>query len=183
VMHRPDVRLRELVPFIAPRGASPQMRVVRRPRVVIHPGGALHRRWPVAHYTAIAQRLIQQRGASIAIIGGAPERPLGAALEADILRLCPGSQVENWCGCSLNETVRVVSEAILYVGNNAGPMQIAVAVGTPVVGVFLQLDRHFSGPDAAGDEHGVVARERLEDISVDDVWDAIAPRWRDARVS
>lgn len=193
VLHRPDARLGELVPFIAPRGESPPApaptpapapaRAMRRPRVVLHPGGAPHRRWPVERYAAIAQRLVQRRGASIAIIGGAPERALGATLQAEIARLCPDSIVENCCGCSLDETVRVVSEAVLYVGNNAGPMQIAVAVGTPVVGVFLQLDRHFSGPDAAGDEHAVVARERIEDVSVDDVWQAIEPRARTARVS
>lgn len=183
VTYRPDARLGEFVPFIAPRGETVRALAARPARVVIHPGGALHRRWPMERYAAIAHRLVQQRGASITIIGGAPERPLGAALEEEIRRLHPESQVENACGCSLNDTVRIVSDAILYVGNNAGPMQIAVAVGTPIVGVFLQLDRHFSGPDAAGEEHHVVARERIDDISVAEVWDAIVPRWPTARVS
>lgn len=172
---RDDLVLEELVPWVRFRDEAPQA-PASGPRVTIHPGGPPIKRWPVEKYAEIARMLVQHYGASLYIIGGKPEAELADQIARTVQEAVPGASATNCCGGSLNDTMNCIARSALYVGSNTGPYQIAVALGVPVIGVFREQDRWFSGPDAAGERHCVVSRPVLANLSVDEVWSAIERR-------
>jgi len=127
---RKDFKLAEMVPFIR---FSDTLQTGEGPRVTFHAGGPAHRRWPVERFAELGRMLIQRYGATVYIIGGEEEQDLARQIKKSIDRVVPDGKVLNCCGCSLNETMNYVAHSQLYVGNNAGTLQIAVALGTPVV--------------------------------------------------
>lgn len=98
-------------------------------RVVALAPGAAHatKRWPVAHWIALADRL---RGAGFApiVLGGPDDRGIARQLAA---------HAESAAGeCSLQETGALLARAACCVANDTGVMHMATAVGTPVVALF-----------------------------------------------
>ena len=59
----------------------------------------------------------------------------------------------------LDELATTIAQARLFVGNDTGPMHLAVAVGTPVVAVFGATDPDRNGPYGEGHLSVVVERE------------------------
>ena len=91
--------------------------------------GAAHatKRWPVAHWIALADRL---RGAGYApiVVGGPDDR--GSAQQL-------AGHAESAAGeCSLQETGALLARATVLVSNDTGVMHMATGVGTPVVALF-----------------------------------------------
>ena len=179
---RLDLELEELVPFIRFEDAGLPI-APKGPLVVMHPGGPPKKRWRPEGYAAIGRKLVQELGAVIFIIGGWPEKELGEQLRKEIVAACPEGQVINCCGAVMNETITYVSRSTMYVGNNAGPIYLAMALGIPIVGVFRGKDRSFSGPDAVGDQHRLVSRENIDEVPVNEVWSTIEGRWREIAAS
>jgi lipopolysaccharide heptosyltransferase II len=98
-------------------------------RLVALAPGAAHatKRWPVAHWIALADRL---RGAGFApiVVGGPDDRGIARQLAA---------HAESAAGeCSLQETGALLARAAACVANDTGVMHMATAVGTPVVALF-----------------------------------------------
>lgn len=91
--------------------------------------GASKRQWPIESYRELCSWLHQQYGARFLLIGGRGEEALGAKLEAML-----GFEVLNLIGqTTLRQLASLLKRAALFVGNDAGPMHIASAVGIPVV--------------------------------------------------
>ena len=91
--------------------------------------GAAHatKRWPVAHWLALADRL---RGAGYApIVVGGPDDRGGAQQLAGHAESAAGE-------CSLQETGALLARAAVLVTNDTGVMHMATGVGTPVVALF-----------------------------------------------
>lgn len=89
--------------------------------IVIHAGGSReYQRWPLKNFVALANRLAQTHAVRWIAQGNE------AGLEDAVQRVKTAS---------LDELVRVIAGARLFVGNNSGPMHIAEACGTP--GVIL----------------------------------------------
>jgi ADP-heptose:LPS heptosyltransferase len=183
LMRRPDARIAELVPYVRYKEQRVPALMTRKPIVTMHPGGPPKKRWRPDGYASIGQRLVERYDAAIVLIGGAPEAELAEQIKTHILRECPGADVFNSCGASTDETLTCIAQSTLYVGNNAGPLHFAVALGTPVIAVFRGKDRWFSGPDAASDIHHVVWSETIDDVSVSEVWDTIDVHWRGTRIA
>lgn len=102
------------------------------PFVALMPGAEFGpaKRWPPAHYAALAATLMQ-RGSAVALLGSAGDAPAGVAIAG----LAPG--VIDLCGrTALADAVDLLSAARLAVSNDSGLMHIAAAVGTPVVGLY-----------------------------------------------
>jgi lipopolysaccharide heptosyltransferase II len=89
--------------------------------------GAAHatKRWPIAHWIALAQRL---RGAGYAVVpvGGPDDRGLAQQLAAD----SPAGEF------SLQETGALLARARVVVSGDTGVMHMATGVGAPVVALF-----------------------------------------------
>jgi len=94
--------------------------------LLLAPGGAPHRpekRWPAAHFAALA-RQAAAAGVAPVVLGGAVERPLGAAIAA----AAPGT-LDLTGRTSLADLVALGARALHAVGNDTGPMHAIVAGG------------------------------------------------------
>ena len=108
------------------------------------------RQWPEGSFAALGTTLVAA-GFRIVIIGGGSDRPLGDRVAAEI-----GAAAVNTCGkTGVGELGAVLMRAAALVTGDTGPMHMAVAVGTPVVGLFFGPASPFdTGPYAA--DHVVV---------------------------
>jgi heptosyltransferase I len=107
---------------------------------ILNPGaGWPSKMWPAERYGEVARRLAAEHGlASVAVWGGAAEKPLGEAIVAasgGAARLAPPTTV--------SELAALCRRADLFLGSDTGPMHLAVAVGAPTVSLHgtSQADR------------------------------------------
>lgn len=109
----------------------------RGPMVMLHPGARYwFKTWPPERFAALANRLIEQRHATVLIGGGPQEQPIAKAIEV----MAHPSIVSLVGAIDLREYAALVKRCALFVGNDNGAMHIAAAVGTPVVGLFGPSD-------------------------------------------
>ena len=126
----PDTSLRVCAAW-AERGAE---LLEDGPWIALNPGASYGsaKQWLPARYAAVGERLGQETGARIAILGSAAERPLGEAIAA-AMREKP----KLLCGeTSLADLVGVLARLQLLVTNDSGPMHLASALGVPLVAIF-----------------------------------------------
>lgn len=131
------------------------------------------RNWPVERYVALARHAITKHGMRVLLTGGPTEleRGYGAAIQRE-LPACV-----NLIGqTSLKQLLALLEGAAVLVSPDSGPVHMANAVGTPVIGLYAT-----SNPDRTGPYYGrewVVNRypdalRKFLDRSVDEVrWGA-----------
>lgn len=101
---------------------------------VLHPGsGGSAREWPARLFGELAARLSDE-GFAVVVTGTAGELPKVNAVVA----ASGGSAVSLAGMLSIKELAALVRRARLFVANSTGPLHLAVAVGTPVVGLYPQ---------------------------------------------
>jgi ADP-heptose:LPS heptosyltransferase len=102
---------------------------------VVHPGsGGSARDWPPERFASLAGSLAGE-GVMVLVTGSAAERPLVDR----VISTC-GSGVIGAAGVfDLHELAAMLSACSLFVGNSSGPLHLAVAMGTPVVGLYPQI--------------------------------------------
>jgi lipopolysaccharide heptosyltransferase II len=126
------------------------------PVAVLHPGGRARvsaRRWELRRYGELASRLIAEMDAGVILVGDDTERPM---LETAASAIGAGTAV--LAGeATLRETAAVIERCSLFIGNDSGPLHIAAAVGTPVVGIYGPTDARRTAP--YGVPHEVVAAD------------------------
>lgn len=95
-------------------------------------------RWPIPHFQKIATRLQDDLDARLILTGGPQEveivKSLGRGLSKPFLDLAGRT--------NLTELAAVAQRCRVFVCPDSGPMHLAAAVGTPVVGIFA-LDEDF----------------------------------------
>jgi len=137
---------------LRPRVESPVMRG-ESPLVVLHPGSGDNfpgRRWPPRNFADLARRL-DAGGARVVLTGSAREQ--GIANEVAAQAGCPALDLPllNLAGSlSLDELVALLSEADLLVSNDTGPVHLASALRTPVLGLYGPNTPRLYGPLSAG---------------------------------
>lgn len=151
--HQPEFReavahLRfQFYPALPPPPGRPVIRVPQqaRTRIVVHPfSGSPVKDWPLERWDQLAERL----GAEFAI--GRDRQPLFDDLY----------QLACW-----------LATAKVYVGNDSGITHLAAAVGTPVVALFGPTDPAIWAPREP--RVVIIKKDRLEEITVDDVTAAV----------
>ncbi|MDX2037305.1 MAG: glycosyltransferase family 9 protein [Isosphaeraceae bacterium] len=167
------------------RWARERLGALPRPLLVLNPGARwLTKRWPTAHFAAIARRAATERGAGIGIVGAPEDRPLVDAILAEI----PGQAVLDLCGATSLPRLAAVAEASdLFLSNDTGPLHLAAATGANVLGIYLCTDPRRTGPfgrRAHAIQTGVWCAsscvrkcDRLEcmsELDPDRVWPAVA---------
>lgn len=124
--------------------------------VALNPsGGWWTKRWPLARFAALGDRLAEELGGRIVILWGPGERE-GAQAVAGLMTqpaLLPPAT-------TLKQMAALLERCHLMVSNDSGPMHIAAAVGTPTLGIFGPTVPELQGP--YGDRHAVVTRKELE---------------------
>lgn len=139
--------------------------------IVLHPGSsAIKRCWPAEQYEALVDALRKQGQDVKPVIG-----------EVELERWSP-DRLHEWTEKRGAEVVRsadallpILQKARLFIGNDAGPMHLAVQLGTPTLGILgptepsktAPLAEHFrfiAPPDGPG---------RIEDVGLAAVLDAV----------
>ncbi len=102
--------------------------------VAFAPGAAwTFRRWPVERFIELGRWLQEEYGAYILIFAARNERGLASRIEKGLRR----EQTLDLAGrTSIREIGSILRRCRLFVGNDSGPMHVAVAAGVPVVGLF-----------------------------------------------
>jgi ADP-heptose:LPS heptosyltransferase len=138
---------------------------VRRPYAVLVPGSSARnqdKRWP--HYAELAARLDAAGWLPVTVPG--PDEA-----EADPL---PGVALRHGDGrwLDLFELAGVLRKAALVVGNDTGPTHMAAFLGVPGVALFGARRATIKGSLAAVG-FGVLSRQRLAELTVDEVMAAL----------
>jgi lipopolysaccharide heptosyltransferase II len=99
------------------------------------------RRWPADRFGALAARIMGRFGLPTVVLATAEDARL-----ADEVVAASGGAAVSLAGRTNVRTLAAVAEsAAVFVGNDSGPLHIAAAVGTPVVGLFgPNTPVHFS---------------------------------------
>ncbi len=100
------------------------------------------KRWPEAHYAAVAKAAIRQ-GWRVIILGSAKD----AAVSHKILSLVQNDRCNDLCGkTSMSEVVALLKFSSAVVSNDSGLMHIAAAVDTRLIAIYGSSDPGFTPP-------------------------------------
>ena len=110
--------------------------------IVLNPGAAWpNKRWPAERFGALAASLRDRTGLSSLITWGPSERDLAEAVasaSAGAASLAPATTVP--------DLAVLMREAALVVSGDTGPLHIAAAMGTPLVGLYGPTWPERNGP-------------------------------------
>lgn len=104
------------------------------PLVVLCPGSTNSRakRWGVKHYAALADKLVDERQATVLLVGAGIERDVSDTVAA-LMRRTPVILTGE---TTLAETIALMSLAALVISNDTGPAHIAGALARPTLVIF-----------------------------------------------
>jgi lipopolysaccharide heptosyltransferase I len=102
----------------------------------------LTKRWPPAHFAALARRAQARHGGCVVFVGAGEDAPLARATGL----LIPGPQRDLTGATTLPQLTAALSLADAVVANDTGPLHLAVALGRPVVAPFTCTRVRLTGP-------------------------------------
>ncbi|MBK5276404.1 MAG: glycosyltransferase family 9 protein [Desulfuromonadales bacterium] len=127
-----------------------------RPVVALNPGASNKIKcWSTLQFAALGDRLMDELGAKVVVIGGGGERELAQDI-CNRMRRKPLNLVEKTTMLQLGA---VLSKCSLLVSGDTGPMHMATAVGTSVVALFGAINPHRTGPVGRG--HRVICHAEI----------------------
>jgi heptosyltransferase-2 len=105
------------------------------PLIVLNPGAqyGASKLWPAAYYAELADRLIEERGATVLISSAPKERRIVDEITRQMTRV-PYDLAK--AGLTLGALKEVVRRCDLMITNDTGPRHIAAAMDVPVVSIF-----------------------------------------------
>lgn len=119
-------------------------------RVVIAPGGGVNpgavdvtKRWPAERFAAVADWLIQRRGARVCLVGTASDSPSITAMRRAMTQ--PVVSLEG--RTTFGQLGALIAGSDLFVGNDSASAQLALGVGTPSVTIFTATEPWIYGSD------------------------------------
>ena len=122
-----------------------------RPILVMHPGSGGYstaRRWEPERFSQLADTLFHDFGGQLVLVGGEEEVELHERILRAMRSDMPARSLAG--KGSIRVTGAVIELADLFVGNDAGPMHLAAAVGTPTVAIFGLSNWNAWGPYTGG---------------------------------
>ena len=122
-------------------------------KIVLLPGaGRPEKQWPVERF----RELVQRYGNDAVVVWGPGERELADAIGG---RVAPDT--------NLRELAYVLQNARVVVGGDTGPLHLAAAVGTRVVGLYGPTDPARNGPYGQLDR--TIRAKSMDAIAAEDV--------------
>jgi ADP-heptose:LPS heptosyltransferase len=111
------------------------------PLVAIHPGAKdAFKQWPSSHFVELGNRLVQNLGCQIIITGTPKEKTLVDSISSRIKGAVSATHL------SLLSMAALIKRMNLMIANDTGPMHLALAQKTPVIGLFTPTDPALCGP-------------------------------------
>ena len=152
---------------------------------VLSPGGGwISKCWPAERYGELHRRLARRFGYGGVVSFGPGERAL-----AESLRQAAGEPAPLLLEMDLPQLIAALRRARLFIGGDSGPLHLAVALGTPVVGIYGPTDPARNGPYFPDDiairnagpadtthRRGSTISPTMLSISVDQVEDGVVRR-------
>lgn len=137
--------------------AASRLKSLPQPVLALCPGARWStKRWPALKFAALAARVHREFGAGVAILGGPDEKPLGQQIAEQLAEWMPKSAILDLVGgTSLRQLAAVLEASTWAAANDSGPMHLADAVGTPVLGLFACTSPWLSGPPL--DRHELIS--------------------------
>jgi lipopolysaccharide heptosyltransferase I len=132
-------------------------RDARGPRVVLLPGaGRPEKQWPVERFAELARRI----GSDALVAWGPGEESLARAIGAEV---APPT--------NFRELASLLGRARLVIGADTGPLHLAAALGTPVIGLYGPTNPARNGPYGQLDRvvESFSTTKAMQSITVDDV--------------
>lgn len=121
----------------------------------------LLRNWAAERYAQVADYAIEELGMRVVLTGGPSglEEKTGRKIESAMSRTC-----QNLIGKdTINQSVALLKQAAVVLSPDSGPVHIASAVGTPVIGLYAATPSRRSGPyhslDLCVDKYTEAARQ------------------------
>lgn len=154
--------------------------------VVLNPGGGWpNKRWVPSRFGELAARIRDRYDLCSVVIWGKREEAL-----ADAVVAASAKAATRVPATGLGDLIALTARATLVVSGDTGPLHIAAAVGTPVVGIFGPTVPSRNGPWDQDDEvvsrSGVCvchhkrqcsrATQCLDEVPVNDVFAAVSRR-------
>ncbi|RMD92200.1 MAG: glycosyltransferase family 9 protein [Calditrichaeota bacterium] len=130
----------------------------QKPVIVIHPGsGKSARNWRPQCYGHLAKICMERLGATVLITGTRDEHGLVKIVQ----NIC-GHRAISLCGrLTILQLAALLQQADLLITNSTGPLHLATALGTPVIGLYAPLPACHPqrwGPYGQG-ENVIMARQ------------------------
>ena len=116
-----------------------------RPTLLLNPASSHPlRNWRVERYAAVADHAAKRHGMRVILCGGSDprERELGAAIRA----AARAPLVDQIGRDTLPGMLALLARATLLIAPDTGPVHMATAVGTPVIGLYAATNPARSGP-------------------------------------
>jgi len=114
---------------------------------IINPGAAWpNKRWPPVYFAEVSRELAKRHDLRSLVLWGPGEEQIAHAVVAasdNTAAVSPGT--------SMAELVSLTKAAALMISGDTGPMHVAGACGTPLVGIFGPTDPQRNGPWAEDD--------------------------------
>jgi len=147
------------------------------------------RNWFPDRFAVLADRLISDLGAAVVFVGGREDKELVAGVMSGMKRKAVSAAGD----LLIAHTAALLARCACLVSSDTGPLHLATAVQTPVIGLYGSTDPLRTGPVGAG--HMVLmkklpcvpceqkdcplgTRKCMADITVDDVLEAV---WKTVR--
>lgn len=133
-----------------------ERRTNQRPLIAFGTGGGWYtKRWPLDRFAELGDRIMVKHNVHVVLIWG-PGEYEGVRQVKTLMKqegMIPPSTTLPQLGALLRRCSCMVT-------NDSGPMHIAAAVGTPVLGIYGPTNPALQGP--YGDKHITIRREGLE---------------------
>jgi heptosyltransferase-2 len=120
---------------------------IKHPIIAIHPGSGGYstaRRWAPERFAQLADTLYHNVGGQLLLVGGPEEAELHQQIMSMMQSEMPARSLAG--KGNIKVTAAVLALVDLFVGNDAGPMHLAAAVGAPTVAIFGLSNHKAWGP-------------------------------------
>jgi heptosyltransferase-2 len=126
----------------------------------IHPSGnpyaPIRTTWPSERFRELADILNEKYGARIIITGSKKDVSLVNSISSSMK--IPPLTLTN---ASIKQFACVLKRCNLFIGNDSGPMHIAVAMGVPTIGIFGSTDWNMNG-SYSSDTNFILLRKPID---------------------
>ncbi|HLJ22620.1 MAG TPA: glycosyltransferase family 9 protein [Candidatus Acidoferrales bacterium] len=127
--------------------------------IVVGPGGSWRAKcWPAERYGDFCRAFAARNSASIVVIHGPGEKPVAE----EVMRRATPAPLKI-ISTTIEELMGLLAHARCMVAADSGPLHLAAALGTPVVGLYGPTDPARNGPYVPGAT--IIHKARPEEIS------------------